>query len=63
MLEKHCAMYRDSKCVFTGRNCDLSCQTDHYEEEFENLKGKHRSSEKRDFFWTKDTKDVRSGNY
>ena len=64
MLENHCPMYRDSKCVFTGRICDLSCQLDHYgEDEFKNLKGKLRPSEKKDFFWTRDTKDIRSGNY
>ena len=62
MLESHCTMYRDSKCVFTGRICDLSCQMDHYDEEFENPKGKHRPSETRDFFWTRDTK-VRRENY
>jgi len=54
MLEKHCPMYRDSKCVFTGGPCDLNCQMDDYdEEEFYNRKGESRVSEKKEFFWFK----------
>jgi len=51
---KSCAFYKDSRCIYKGKPCDLACtQMGYDEEEYAELPEALPQAEKRVFFYFK----------